>query len=83
MSRESFIFVLGFVVFFTPFLGFPEDWKEAVFIVAGILLMIVGYSLRRSSFLRSIDSGNGERTSDAFVESTGSVTLHRDVQETE
>ena len=70
MSRESFIFALGFVVFMTSFLGIPSTWKETIFIVGGILIMLVGYSLRRTAFLRSIDDGEGERKSDVFVENT-------------
>lgn len=71
MSRESLVFILGFVVFFTSFLGVPGDYKKTIFIIAGAVLMVVGYSLRRSAFLRSLDDGSGERRSDAFVESTG------------
>ncbi len=70
MSRESFVFVLGLAVFLTSFLGIPSDWKEWIFIVVGVLLMILGYSLRRTAFLRSIDGGNGERKSDMFTENT-------------
>ncbi len=71
MSKESLVFFVGLVVFVTSFLGIPNDWKEAVFVVTGILLMFVGYLLRRGAFLRSIDVGNGERRSDAFEESIG------------
>jgi len=70
MSRESFVFILGFAVFFTSFLGIPSEWKERIFIGAGILLMIVGYSLRRAAFFRSIQHQSGEHRSDAFVERT-------------
>ncbi len=69
MSRESFVFLLGFVIFFTPFLGIPVDWKERVFIGAGILVMLLGYNLRRTAFLRSLEHESGERRGDAFVES--------------
>lgn len=69
MSRESFVFLLGFVVFLTSFLGIPSDWKERVFIGAGVLIMVVGYNLRRAAFLRSIEHESGERRGDAFVES--------------
>ncbi len=68
MSRESFVFLLGFVVFFTPFLGIPREWKEWVFITAGVLLMFFGYKLRRLAFLRSIQTSEGEHRSTAFVE---------------
>ena len=68
MSRESFVFVLGFIIFFTSFLGVPGDWKEKIFIVGGVLLMFVGYNLRRTAFLRSLEQGVGERKGDAVVE---------------
>ncbi len=68
MSRESLVFLLGFIVFFTPFLGIPREWKEWVFIGAGVLLMFFGYKLRRAAFLRSITNEGGEQRSDAFVE---------------
>lgn len=69
MSRESFVFVLGFVVFLTPFLGIPGDWKKIIFVVVGILIMLFGYGLRRNAFLRSIETVKGERRGDSFVES--------------
>ena len=69
MSRESLVFLLGLLVFLTPFLGVPSSWKEYVFIGGGVLLMLLGYSLRRSAYLRRIDTGNGERRADSFVES--------------
>lgn len=69
MTRESFVFLLGFFIFFIPFLGIPEIYKEYALFGAGVLLMIVGYSLRRSSFIRSIEEEGGERRADAFVES--------------
>ncbi len=69
MSRESFVFFLGFVVFFTSFLGIPREWKEYVSIGAGIILMMVGFHLRRTAFLRSLDDGSGEKRSEVFVES--------------
>ncbi len=68
MSRESFVFLFGFVVFFTPFLGIPRDWKEWILIGSGVILMFLGYKLRRAAFLRSIMSESGEHRSDVFVE---------------
>lgn len=56
-------------MFFTSFLGIPRDWKEYIFIGTGIMLMILGFHLRRTAFLRSIEDGSGERRSEAFVES--------------
>ena len=69
MSKETWVFALGTVVFFVSFLGLPREYKEWILIISGILLMGIGYRLRRNAFLRSIDNGNGERKGDAFVES--------------
>ena len=68
MSRESIVFILGLLVFLAPFVGVPSDWKRIGFIVFGAVLMLLGYSLRRSAFLRALDTGEGERRTDAFVE---------------
>jgi hypothetical protein len=69
MSRESFVFIIGIIIFLTPFLGFPREYRDGVVIAAGVLLMVVGYSLRRAAFLRSISDEHGERRADAFTES--------------
>jgi hypothetical protein len=77
MSRESFVFLIGFVVFFVPFLGIPGEWKEWIMWVSGALIMFSGYKLRRAAFLRSIMSETGEHKSSAFVE-----TVHHEIRTT-
>jgi len=69
MSKESLVFVLGGIVFLTSFLGVPSEYKEWIFIVSGMLLMAVGYRLRRNAFLKSLKHESGELRGDAFVES--------------
>lgn len=69
MKRESLVVLLGLAIFTVPFLGVPRAYTEIVFVSIGILLMIIGYSLRRSEFLRSLEQEDGERHADAFVES--------------
>ena len=78
MSKESLVLVLGLVVFFTPTLGIPDDWKQHILLGSGILLLILGFFLRRASYLRKIDKGNGERGSDSFVESRGATEVNED-----
>jgi len=80
MSRESFVFTIGIIIFLTPFLGFPGEYREGIVIAAGVFLMVVGYSLRRSAFLRSISDEHGERRADAFTESV-SVREPREVEQ--
>lgn len=72
MSKETSVFVLGIIVFFSTFLGIPTEYKEWIFIVSGGLLIAIGYRLRRQAFLRSIENESGERRDEMFVENTSS-----------
>jgi len=69
MSKESFVFILGFLVFLVTFLGIPQDWKRIFFIASGVMLMILGFMLRRAAFFRSIEKDGGGHESDVFAES--------------
>jgi hypothetical protein len=73
MSRESIVFTIGILLLVIPKLGIPESWKFYFFIASGVLLLVVGYSLRRSAYLRSIEKANGERGTDSFVEHMGHI----------
>lgn len=73
MSRESLILLIGVIVFLTPLLSVPEDWKRYVIAVCGAVLVVLGYFLRRAAYLRQISMGNGERGTDSFVESHVSI----------
>lgn len=68
MSKESMVFVLGSIVFFTPFLGIPDEYMEWVQSGAGFLLVVIGYRLRRDAFFASIKNEMGERRTESFVE---------------
>lgn len=70
MTKETLVFIFGICLTVLPFLGIPELWKQYLVAGIGVILIITGYSLRRSLFLLKIDRGNGERGSDAFVETT-------------
>ncbi len=71
MSRESIVFTVGLLLLVIPWLGIPEAWKFYFFLVSGGVLVLAGYSLRRSAYLRSIEKENGERGTDSFVEHIG------------
>ena len=71
MSRESLIVLLGLAVIFVPHVGIPSDWKMYGTSVAGALLVLVGYSLRRSAFRRRLERSEREYGADSFLESNG------------
>lgn len=70
MAKETLIFIFGILLTIIPFLGVPVLWRQYIIAGIGILLVFIGYSLRRKLFLERIDQGNGERSTDSFVEST-------------
>ena len=75
MTRESLVFLFGVLIFLAPHLGIPAVWKFYVYTIGGIVLMLLGYSLRRSAYLRSIENDQGELETDSFAE-TVVVTEH-------
>ncbi len=70
MSKETLVFFAGIVLTLVPFLGVPEKWKQYAIVSLGVILILVGYMLRRSVYFARIDQGNGERADDSFVETT-------------
>jgi cell division protein FtsW (lipid II flippase) len=59
MHKETIVFFLGIILTLLPFLGIPEEWKTYGFASIGVVLIMIGYLLRR----------NGERGEDSFTES--------------
>lgn len=81
MSKETLVFLLGFVVFLTPYIGVPGSYKKWILVVCGALLMCIGYLQRRNAFLRSFDQVRGERRGEVFTEHMGvhtEVPTHHD-----
>lgn len=70
MTKETLVFFLGIFLTLVPFLGFPETWRQYAVTAVGVILILVGYILRRAVYLAKIDKGNGERGNDSFVETT-------------
>ena len=70
MTKETLVFFSGILLTLIPFLGFPEAWRQYAVATVGIILIIIGYILRRVVYLSQIDKGNGERGTDSFVETT-------------
>lgn len=69
MSRESLVILFGLLIFLTPLLGIPPAWKEYLMLGVGALLIIIGFSLRRSAYYHKINKGNGEIGTDSFLQS--------------
>ena len=70
MTKETLVFFCGILLMIVPFLGIPELWRYGVTAFLGAVLILTGYGLRRSQYLKHIDRGNGERGNDSFVETT-------------
>ncbi len=52
MSKDTILFLCGLGVGILPFLGFPQSWREIIFVVLGIIIVVVAISLRREFMAR-------------------------------
>ncbi|MCB9814297.1 hypothetical protein H6784_02650 [Candidatus Nomurabacteria bacterium] len=80
MSKETFVFIFGILLTIVPFLGVPEAWRQYAILGIGIILIFIGYALRRGVYLNEIDRGNGERGADSFVETTETLFDERSLE---
>ncbi len=70
MSKETLVFLFGILLLIIPFLGIPAAWRQYLVVAIGVLLVMIGYGLRRAVFLKRIEQEDGNRVSDSFVETT-------------
>ena len=70
MSKETFVFIFGILLTIIPFLGVPVMWRQYSIFGIGVLLILIGYALRRKVYLERIETGTGERGTDSFIETT-------------
>ena len=55
MSKEMTVIALGLFIAVVPYLGIPTAWKTPLLLLAGILLMIVGFLLRGAALSRGLE----------------------------
>ena len=70
MKKGTLIFLLGLVTIILPSLGIPMLWKQILFAVMGIVFVGIGYSIRRSQYLSTLENDGTVRTAETFVETT-------------
>jgi hypothetical protein len=46
MSREATLILIGLLVIVSPFSGLPVSWLQWLLPVLGIIVAVIGYSLR-------------------------------------
>lgn len=61
-------------------MGIPSLWKQYAYVALGIVLVLLGYGLRRAQYFREIDNGNGERGGETFVETTQNLFASSEVK---
>lgn len=74
MSKESLVLILGLIVLAVPGSGLPEEWIIYILRAVGVLLIILGFLLRRASYYRRMEKGSEERAADSFIDSSHEVT---------
>lgn len=43
MKYKNVIITFGFVVILVQFLGFPQSWRDALYALVGLLVIVFGY----------------------------------------
>ncbi len=73
MSKEAGVIVLGFFVSVLPILGFPQSWRDILYILCGLGIACIGFLLRadhlRSEHARQAHSSEPQRAT--FVDNGG------------
>jgi predicted Na+-dependent transporter len=70
MTKGTAIFLLGLLVIILPALGMPMAWKQIAFVVMGVIMLGLGYSLRRAQYLATLEHDGVVRSAETFVETT-------------
>ncbi len=67
MSKGSTILVLGLLLAFLPFTGFPNAIKMTFAVIFGVIVMILGFLVRQERLwlMRAL---SGEHKTDAYTE---------------
>ncbi len=73
MSKESLVLILGIIVLIVPSSGLPDDWVIYILRAAGVLIILLGFLLRRCAYYRRIDNGGKQHPAAPFVESHNEV----------
>lgn len=68
MSKGSLIALLGLLIAVMPFTGFPLAAKITVTVIAGLLLVALGFLVRQER-LWLLKSLSGEQKNDVYAES--------------
>jgi hypothetical protein len=63
-----------------PSLGIPLLWKQYLIMGMGVLLLLLGYIVRRADYFRTLESTDGIRTDETFVETTAPLFSDTKVQ---
>lgn len=73
MRNGGVVLCVGVLLLVVPALGVPPVWKQWLAWVGGVALVVSGYLQIRHAMQAHVDLGDGERETDTFVETTGSL----------
>ncbi len=43
MRKEKSLIIIGFWILILPFLGFPNSWRNFLYVITGLVVMYLGY----------------------------------------
>lgn len=63
MSRPGLLILLGIIVLLIPFSGLPISWRTFFLVIAGLIITVVGVSLRAPRPLPPLEPKTPEQSS--------------------
>jgi sulfite exporter TauE/SafE len=78
MSKAVLVTIIGIIVAFVPFTGFPSGVRDVVVTIAGVIIVTLGLLMRveRLWLLRSLSGGH---KTDAYAENSSHTEASREL----
>ncbi|HNU95724.1 MAG TPA: hypothetical protein PKX33_02310 [Candidatus Paceibacterota bacterium] len=77
MRKEKALFIIGLWISALSFLGFPQTWRNVLFLITGLVIIYLSYLFYIESRARILRRNNQSKT---FVDNVNSLNHNDDDQ---
>ena len=77
MRKEKALFIIGLWISDLSFLGFPQTWRNVLFLITGLVIIYLSYLFYIESRARILRRNNQSKT---FVDNVNSLNHNDDDQ---
>lgn len=75
MRKERTLLFIGIWVAILPYLGFPNSWRQWLFVISGLAIMYLAYLFRQEAKTRiqAIKLDQDVQTMDSFIDNVDDI----------